>query len=67
MAQILKSISTFAVGNKETKKPGFITCIYYQGEELPGLQCKDNNNMNYNKQYFEYFITSLFAGTWIEW
>ena len=35
------------------KKTGFITCIWYQGEELPGLHCKSTNNMNYNKLYFE--------------
>lgn len=35
------------------KKPGFITCIGYQGEELPGLRCKGTKNMSYNKQFFE--------------
>ena len=35
------------------KKTGFITCICYQGEELPGLHRKGTKNMDYNKQYFE--------------
>lgn len=35
------------------KKPGFITSIYYLGEELPGLRYKDNLITMYNKQFFE--------------
>lgn len=37
---------------KSIKKPGFFTCICYQGEELPGLRCKFSNYMAYNKQFF---------------
>ena len=35
------------------KKPGFITSIWYLGEERPGLQCKDTDIMEYSKSYFE--------------
>ena len=35
------------------KKPGFITSIWYLGEERPGLHCKYTDFMEYNKSYFE--------------
>lgn len=37
----------------DNKKPGFFTCIKYQGEGLPGLHRKGTKIMEYNKQFFE--------------
>lgn len=39
--------------DSQNKKPGFFTCICYQGEELPGLHCKINTFMAYNKDFFK--------------
>ena len=36
---IIEKSNSFAV-SLEYKKPGLITCIWYQGEELQGQNCK---------------------------
>lgn len=43
---MVNACDQFVVEKMDIKKPGFITCICYQGEEVPGLHRKYTNNMD---------------------